>query len=402
MPEDASSGDVVGTLTARDPDGSDSLMRYSITGGNSDGRFAINSVTGVITLTESVTSSTPISFQLTVRVRDSQGLTDTATVRIRVLKVIPMFSAMDYELHVLEGASVGQEVGTVAAIDPDAADDLLRYSITAGNSAGKFTLDTVTGVLTLAQTIGAEEPTSYTLTVQVTDLDNRTDAANVVVLVVMPVEVLLRERFLTGAEGADGNTVRIEVLSLDLPGRNLVFPLVVEHQWGTSAADYSGIPETLFVPATEHTGFFDITITDDTARDAGERIKVSFGDLPVGVSLDHEFDKSTVVTIRDNDGHSDTVIWSTTLTVGDHGGYLGFSDPTLGQPGGGDPAGTFSSNQFTWNGTTYRVTDLLNNPYRHSGYLGLDLSSALTTGDYGNLTLRFDGMALRDGSKGVG
>ena len=118
VPEDASSGDVVGTLTARDPDGSDSLMRYSITGGNSDGRFAINSVTGVITLTESVTSSTPISFQLTVRVRDSHGLTDTATVRIRVLKVIPMFSAMDYELHVLEGASVGQEVGTVAAMDP--------------------------------------------------------------------------------------------------------------------------------------------------------------------------------------------------------------------------------------------------------------------------------------------
>ena len=401
VPEDARSGHVVGTLNARDPDGSDGLMRYSITGGNSDGRFAINSVTGVVTLTENVTSSTPISFQLSVRVRDAQGLTDTATVRIRVLKVIPMFSAMDYELHVLEGASVGQEVGTVVAMDPDAADNLLRYSITGGNSAGKFALDSVTGVITLAQTIGAAEPTSYPLTVQVTDLDNRTDTATVVVLVVTPVEVLLRERFLTGAEGAEDNTVRIEVLSWDLPGRNLVFPLVVEHQWGASAADYSGIPEALLIPADEHYTFFDITITDDTVRDAGERIKVSFGDIPVGVSFDHEFDKSTVVTIRDNDGHSDTVIWSTTLTVGDHGGYLGFSDPSLGQPGGGDPAGTLSSNQFTWNGTTYRVTDLLNNPYRHSGYLGLDLSSPLTTGDYENLTLRFDGMALKVSDRDV-
>ena len=232
VPEDASSGDVVGTLTARDPDGADSLMRYSITGGNSDGRFAINSVTGVITLTENVTSSTPTSFQLTVLVRDAQGLTDTATVRVRVLKVIPMFSAMDYEFHVLEGSSVDQEVGTVVAMDPDAADNLLRYSITDGNAAGKFALDSVTGVITLARTIGAEEPTSYSLTVQVTDLDNRTDTATVVVLVVTPVEILLRERFLTGTEDADGNTVRIEAFSWELPGRNLVFPLVVEHQWG--------------------------------------------------------------------------------------------------------------------------------------------------------------------------
>ena len=274
-------------------------------------------------------------------------------------------------------------------------------SSTSGNSAGKFALDSVSGVITLAQTTGAAEPTSYSLTVQVTDRDNRTDTANVVVLVVIPVEVLLRERFLTGAEGTDGNTARIEVISWDLPGRNLVFPLVVEHQWGASAADYSGIPEALLIPADEHYTYFDITITDDTVRDAGERIKVSLGDIPVGVSFDHEFDKSTVVTIRDNDGHSDTVIWSTTLTVGDHGGYLGFSDPTLGQPGGGNPAGKLSSNQFTWNGTTYRVTDLLNNPYRHSGYLGLDLSSALTNGDYGDLTLRFDGMALKVSDRDV-
>ena len=395
VPEDASAGDVVGTLTARDPDGSDSALRYSITSGNADGKFAIDAVTGVITLTGDITSDTPATSQLTARVQDSQGLTDSATVRIRVLKVIPMFSAMDYELHVVEGASVGQEVGTIVAMDPDAADNLLRYSITDGNSAGKFALDTTTGVITLARAIGEEDPTTYTLTMRVTDRDNRTDTATVVVLVVMPVEVELRQRFLTGAEDTEGNTVRIEVISWDRPGRNLVFPLVVEHERGASAADYSGIPETMFVPATEHIGFFDFTITDDTARDAGERIKVTLAELPVGVSVEHQFDDDTVVTIRDNDGHSDRVIWSTTLTVGDHGGYLGFSDPSLGQPGGGDPAGTLSSNQFTWNGTTYRVTDLLNNPYRHSGYLGLDLTSPLTTGDYGNLTLRFDGMALK-------
>ena len=47
------------------------------------------------------------------------------------------------------------------------------------------------------------------------------------------------------------------------------------------------------------------------------------------------------------------------------------------------------------------MTDLLNNPYRHSGYLGLDLSAPLTTGDYGNLTLRFDGMALKVSDRDV-
>ena len=44
---------------------------------------------------------------------------------------------------------------------------------------------------------------------------------------------------------------------------------------------------------------------------------------------------------------------------------------------------------------------LLNNPYRRSGYLGLDLTSPLTTGDYGNLTLRFDGIALKVSDRDV-
>jgi hypothetical protein len=77
----SSNGTVVGTVVASDPDAGDTLT-YSITAGNAAGAFAINASTGEVTVANSAAldfATTP-SFDLTVEVQDTGGLTATTNL----------------------------------------------------------------------------------------------------------------------------------------------------------------------------------------------------------------------------------------------------------------------------------------------------------------------------------
>ena len=70
LSENSANGTVVGTVAATDPDAGDTLT-YSITGGNTNNAFAINSSTGQITVNNAAAldfETTP-TFVLTVQVR---------------------------------------------------------------------------------------------------------------------------------------------------------------------------------------------------------------------------------------------------------------------------------------------------------------------------------------------
>ena len=93
------------------------------------------------------------------------------------------FSPALYAFSVPEDASVGHAVGTVAAISP-AAGATVRYSLTAGNVAGKFALDTTTGQITVAAALdSATASSSHTLTVEASDGSGETATATVTVTV---------------------------------------------------------------------------------------------------------------------------------------------------------------------------------------------------------------------------
>lgn len=83
--EDASIGDVVGTVAAGDPEGN--TLAYAITGGNTAGAFAIDGPTGEITVADSNVLASQSSFALTVTVTETNGggLSSSATVTINVL-----------------------------------------------------------------------------------------------------------------------------------------------------------------------------------------------------------------------------------------------------------------------------------------------------------------------------
>ena len=169
--EDAAAGTQAGTVSATDPDEGDTLT-YSIVSGNEGGKFAIDGSTGVITVSGTLDYETASSYTLTVQASDGKGGMARATVTIGVIEVVdtgaPVFGASGYAFSVIEGASVGSTVGAVSATDPNEG-DTVAYSISAGNDAGKFAIDSGTGRITLAGTLDYETASSYTLTVEASD-----------------------------------------------------------------------------------------------------------------------------------------------------------------------------------------------------------------------------------------
>ena len=86
VPEDTAEGASVGAVSATDPDEGDTLS-YSITAGNEDGKFAINSSTGEITVAGALDYETAPSYTLTVQAGDGTGGSATAWVTVTVTDV---------------------------------------------------------------------------------------------------------------------------------------------------------------------------------------------------------------------------------------------------------------------------------------------------------------------------
>ena len=174
-------------MVASDPDAGDTLT-YAITGGNTNGAFAINAATGEITVNNSsaLNFETTPSFNLTVQVTDSgtPGLTDTATVTINLNGLNEVPAVNDQSFSVNENAANGAVVGTVVASDPDAG-DTLSYAITGGNTNGAFSINTATGEITVnnSSALNFETNPTFSLTVQVTDngTPGLTDTATVTI-----------------------------------------------------------------------------------------------------------------------------------------------------------------------------------------------------------------------------
>ena len=93
----------------------------------------------------------------------------------------PRFEEGSYSFEVSVLAPVGESVGVVSAIDVNG--DTVTYSITGGNEGGKFGIDSGTGEITLAASLGSPVGTTYTLTVGARDGVSGTTSVTVTVTV---------------------------------------------------------------------------------------------------------------------------------------------------------------------------------------------------------------------------
>ena len=162
------------TVMAEDAD-TGTTLTYSITAGADSARFRINQNLGDLTFKTASDFEMPNDqgsdndYDVIVTASDgTNSAMQTITVTVTNVNEPPVIVAQTFS--VTENAAAGTTVGTVAATDEDAGDDL-TFSITAGNVDNAFVINENTGVITVAGTIDHETTLTYTLTVQVSDGD---------------------------------------------------------------------------------------------------------------------------------------------------------------------------------------------------------------------------------------
>ena len=110
----------------------------------------------------------------------------------------------------------------------------------------------------------------------------------------------------TVAETDDAETTEVEehkveikvTLSVD-PGRQVIIPITKTNEGGATSSDYSGVPASVTFDSGETEQTFTFTATADTVDDDREKVKLSFGTLPAGVTAGTT--SETTVSITDDD-----------------------------------------------------------------------------------------------------
>jgi hypothetical protein len=173
--ENAANGTVVGIVAdAFDSDATTNTITYTLDD-NASGRFAINSVTGIVTVADGslLDYETAASHSIIVRASSADSSTITRTFTINLIDqndVAPVI-APNQQFSVSELATIGTVVGDVAATDADGVGALQNWTIVSGNSDNVFSLNATTGRLTISDVtrLSFESTSRYTLTLSVSD-----------------------------------------------------------------------------------------------------------------------------------------------------------------------------------------------------------------------------------------
>ncbi|MCA9085006.1 MAG: cadherin domain-containing protein, partial [Planctomycetaceae bacterium] len=171
IPENSPAGTIVGYISAVDPDVGD-VLTYSIVSGVPNQPFAVDSANGTIRVVDSslLDFETTTVWNVTVRVTDAGGLTDTQVVTIAAIDQNE--APTDLLLSggsVDENSAVGTVVGSVSGLDADAG-DLLTYSL-LNDAGGRFTIDMNSGTISVADgsLLNFESASTHQIRIRATD-----------------------------------------------------------------------------------------------------------------------------------------------------------------------------------------------------------------------------------------
>ena len=104
---------------------------------------------------------------------------------------------------------------------------------------------------------------------------------------------------------AEGSSEAVKVMLSADPERTVQVPITATDIDGASTSDYSVVPQTVVFNSGDTEKTFSFSATDDTEDDDGERVRLTFGTLPPGVSSTSP--SQAVVSITDDDVPTVTV-----------------------------------------------------------------------------------------------
>ncbi|XP_078459193.1 protocadherin Fat 1-like isoform X2 [Lampetra planeri] len=174
--EDALPGDTIITVVAEDRDGPlNSIVRYSIVGGDQEERFAVDEVSGTLRVRRELDREKVSGYSLTVRATDNGTPPRSADVLVNVdISDIndnpPSFSEQSYTAVIQENQPPGTSIVRLLVMDMDASHNgpPFGFSFVAGNNGSEFAIDQA-GVVTAAVRFASGGRREHLLTVQAQD-----------------------------------------------------------------------------------------------------------------------------------------------------------------------------------------------------------------------------------------
>ncbi len=175
--ENSATGTIVHiTASAYDADATNNLVTYQLDD-NAGGRFTIDANSGVVTVADGslLDYEAATAHAIVIRALSSDGSWDTQSFTIQLTDVNesavgPVADANATSNFVIENAAVGTTVGiTGQGTDADGT-DVVSYSLD-DDAGGRFAVDGVTGVVTVAGAIDRETAAAYNITLRATSTD---------------------------------------------------------------------------------------------------------------------------------------------------------------------------------------------------------------------------------------
>ena len=183
--ENAISGTSAGTIISSDVDLGDGATLSLLD--NAAGRFAINSSTGVVTISSGsiLDRESAAAYTITVRVTDSAGAAYDKVFAVSVTDIDEFDVGAITDINsagnsITENTANGTTVGiTASASDADATNSAINYSLD-DSAGGRFAINSFTGVVTVANgsLLDCEAATSHVITVRATSSDSSSSTAN--------------------------------------------------------------------------------------------------------------------------------------------------------------------------------------------------------------------------------
>ena len=170
--EDSVVGREVSNLTAIDADSdTNGQLSYSITRGNNQGTFHLDSASGTLTTASTLDRETTASYNLTVQAIDggSPALSLSINVTITISDVNdnpPVFEKTMYTATLPSDAQKEWSFTVIATDRDSGSNGTITYSISSGNEAGLFTINPESGEIRVEESFDAEKFPKFTLTVQ--------------------------------------------------------------------------------------------------------------------------------------------------------------------------------------------------------------------------------------------
>ncbi|XP_033742322.1 LOW QUALITY PROTEIN: protocadherin Fat 4-like [Pecten maximus] len=168
--ENVAIGREIANITATDADmtGPNGRVQYSITSGNPDNLFALNSVNGALTIEKALDFETTATHHLNITVRD-QGLLYKEISRIFTVNVqdvndqVPEFNQTQYDAYIAENSPSGERVIQVIATDADTGiNAAIEYHL---DDTSRFSIELTTGIIRSQGQLDYESQSLYTVTV---------------------------------------------------------------------------------------------------------------------------------------------------------------------------------------------------------------------------------------------